>query len=193
MKPPIGKPMLTLESLAWLFRERGGQQYAGEPVTQLEHALQTAQLAEEAGADDAMVTACLLHDVGHLLAGLAGTPTLDGIDDAHEALGARALEPLFDASVTGPIRWHVAAKRYLCSVDASYLGRLSHDSRRSLVLQGGVLDAEQAARFIARPGARAAVALRLWDDLAKQAGLRTPPLEHYLCRAARCGRSSIPN
>ena len=178
--------MLTLEDLVSLFRERGDQQYAGEPVSQLEHALQTAHLAEQAGADDAMVTACLLHDVGHLVAGLGGTPTLDGIDDTHEALGARAIQHLFSRSVTDPIRWHVAAKRYLCHADPGYHARLSEDSRRSLLLQGGSFDADQATRFMARTGARAAVDLRRWDDRAKQAGFMTPPLEHFLERAVRC-------
>jgi phosphonate degradation associated HDIG domain protein len=179
-------PVLTLEDLIRLFRERGGQQYAGEAVSQLEHALQTAHLAEQAGADDATVTACLLHDVGHLVAGLGGTPTLDGIDDTHEALGAKSLRHLFDESVVGPIRWHVAAKRYLCRADPRYHARLSDDSKRSLVLQGGIFDDDQAARFIARPGATAAVSLRLWDDLAKQAGFVTPTLEHFMQRAVRC-------
>jgi phosphonate degradation associated HDIG domain protein len=178
--------LLTLDDVARLFRERGGRQYDGEPVTQLEHALQTAHLAEQSDADNAMVTAALLHDVGHLLTEHHGTPTLDGIDDTHEALGARSLAHLFDESVIGPIRWHVTAKRYLCRADPQYHARLSGDSQRSLVLQGGILDQAQAARFIAGPGAAAAVSVRLWDDLAKQAGLVTPTLEHFMQRATRC-------
>lgn len=178
--------MLTFDDLIRLLRERGSQQYDGEPVSQLEHALQTAHLAELADADDATVTACLLHDVGHLLAGLPGTPTLDGIDDTHEAVGAKALAHLFGASVTDPIRWHVAAKRYLCRAYPGYHARLSEDSRRSLILQGGVFDEGQAARFISRPGARVAVSVRVWDDLAKQDGIVTPPLDRFLERAARC-------
>ena len=59
--------MLSLADIADLFARRGHEQYAGEPVTQLEHALQTAHLAQQAGADDELVTACLLHDLGHLL------------------------------------------------------------------------------------------------------------------------------
>ncbi len=85
-----------------------------------------------------------------------------------------------------PIKLHVDAKRYLCHVDAGYYARLSEDSKRSLALQGGVFDATSAAAFLAQPGARDAVLLRQWDDLAKQADLATPSLAHFLERAAAC-------
>lgn len=179
-------PLPTLDDLLALYRERGAEQYDGEPVSHLEHALQAAHLAEQAGSDDAIVTACLLHDVGHVITGRPGTPTLDGIDDTHEKLGAKVLRGLFGPDVTDPIRWHVDAKRYLCRVDPLYHARLSVDSKRSLLLQGGIFSAEQATGFIARPGAREAVSVRLWDDLAKQPGLETPTLEHFFQRAARC-------
>ena len=85
------------------------------------------------------------------------------------------------------IKLHVDAKRYLCAADAGYYARLSDDSKRSLALQGGVFDAASAAAFLAQPGARDAVLLRQWDDLAKQADLATPPLAHFLRAApARC-------
>jgi predicted HD phosphohydrolase len=96
------------------------------------------------------------------------------------------LRGLFPDAVLEPIRLHVDAKRYLCQANPAYHARLSEDSRRSLVLQGGVFGADQAAAFLARPGAKDAVLLRQWDDLAKQAGLATPPLTHFLERAARC-------
>ena len=76
--------MLSLADIADVFARRGHEQYAGEPVTQLEHALQTAHLAEQAGADDELITACLLHDLGHLLQDLGETPTLRGVDDVHQ-------------------------------------------------------------------------------------------------------------
>ena len=85
-----------------------------------------------------------------------------------------------------PIKLHVDAKRYLCGTNPGYFARLSEDSRRSLALQGGPFDAAGAAAFLDQPGARDAVLVRQWDDLAKQAGLATPPLAHFLARAARC-------
>ena len=182
--------MLSLSDIELLFARHGASQYSGEPVTQLEHALQTSHLAEQSGADDALVTACLLHDLGHLLndqgRGLNDTPTLRGIDDTHQYYALPFLRGLFPDAVLDAIRLHVDAKRYLCCANPAYRERLSDDSKRSLALQGGVFDAAQAAAFLALGGARDAVLLRQWDDLAKQADLVTPSLAHFLDRAARC-------
>ena len=177
--------MLTLDDIERLFVERGGEQYAGEPVTQLEHALQSAALGEAEGADDALVTAALLHDLGHLLHDLGETPTLRGVDDVHQYRALPFLRGLFSERVLGAIQGHVDAKRYLCATRPGYHEALSDDSKRSLVLQGGVFSAAEAAAFEARPGAMEAVRLRLWDDLAKTEGGATPPLAHFLARARR--------
>jgi phosphonate degradation associated HDIG domain protein len=178
--------MLSLVDIELLFARRGAAQYSGEPVTQLEHALQSAHLAEQSDASDELVTACLLHDLGHILAEQGETPTLRGIDDGHQYIALPFLRGLFPDAVLDAIKLHVDAKRYLCHASADYHARLSEDSQRSLVLQGDVFDAEQAAAFLARPGARDAVMLRQWDDLAKQEDWRTPPLAHFMGRAARC-------
>ena len=159
-------------------------------MTQLEHALQSACLAEQAGSDDELITACLLHDLGHLLNEHGGSgeasPTLHGLDDVHQYAALPFLRGLFPDRVLGGIQLHVDAKRYLCATVPGYEAALSPDSVRSLKLQGGVFTAEQAAAFIARPGAADAVKLRRWDDLAKVEGAPTPPLAHYLARARRC-------
>ena len=178
--------MLTLADIELLFARHGASQYSGEPVTQLEHALQTAHLAEQSGADDALVTACLLHDLGHLLNDQGETPSLRGIDDTHQYFALPFMRGLFPDAVLDPIKLHVDAKRYLCQANAGYHAKLSEDSKRSLQLQGGVFSAAQAGEFLDRPGARDAVLLRQWDDLAKQAELATPPLAHFLARAGRC-------
>ena len=178
--------MLSLCDIELLFARHGAEQYSGEPVTQLEHALQTAHLAEQSDADDALVTACLLHDLGHLLNEQGETPTLRGIDDTHQYFALPFLRGLFPDAVLDAIKLHVDAKRYLCRVDTGYYDRLSADSKRSLALQGGVFDGAAAAAFIALPGAHDAVRLRQWDDLAKQADLATPSLAHFLDRAAAC-------
>jgi phosphonate degradation associated HDIG domain protein len=178
--------MLTIDDIEAVFARRGHEQYTGEPVTQLEHALQTAALAEADGADDQLLTACLLHDLGHLLQDLGATPTLRGVDDVHQYAALPFLRGLFPERVLGGIALHVDAKRYLCATRPGYHDALSDDSKRSLVLQGGSFDDAQAAAFIARPGAAEAVQLRLYDDRAKAAGLSTPPLAHFLSRARRC-------
>jgi phosphonate degradation associated HDIG domain protein len=178
--------MLSLDDIEQLFGRRGAEMYSGEPVTQLEHALQTAALAQGQGADDELITASLLHDLGHLLQDLGDTPTLRGVDDRHQVAALPFLRGLFGARVLGAIQLHVDAKRYLCVTRPQYHDALSADSQRSLKLQGGRFDAAQAAAFSARPGAADAVRLRLWDDLAKAAGAATPPLAHFMTIAARC-------
>ncbi len=178
--------MLSIADIELLFARHGASQYSGEPVTQLEHALQSAHLAEQSGADDELVTACLLHDLGHLLNDQGETPTLRGVDDTHQYFALPFLRGLFSDGVIGAIKLHVDAKRYLCQASPGYYQKLSDDSKRSLKLQGGPFDAEQAAAFIALPGAHNAVLLRQWDDLAKQADLATPSLAHFLGRAERC-------
>jgi phosphonate degradation associated HDIG domain protein len=181
--------MLSLDDIRFLFDRRGGEQYSGEPVTQLEHALQSAALAEGEGADDELVTAALLHDLGHLVHDHGETPSLRGIDDVHQYAALPFLRGLFSDRVLGAIQGHVDAKRYLCATRPAYYEALSADSKRSLVLQGGIFDAAQAAAFIAKPGAEEAVRLRLWDDLAKAENLPTPTLAHFLERARRIALS----
>jgi len=182
--------MLTLEDIELLFARHGSSQYSGEPVTQLEHALQTAYLAEQSEASDELVTACLLHDLGHLLNQQGETPSLRGIDDTHQYFALPFLRGVFPDAVLDPIKLHVDAKRYLCRASDGYWAKLSDDSKRSLELQGGIFAPEQAAAFLEQPGARDAVLLRQWDDLGKQADWQTPPLAHFMARAARCARSA---
>ncbi len=177
---------LTLSDIEALFNQRGNEQYTGEPVTHLEHALQSATLGEMEGASDELVTAALLHDLGHLLHDLPGTPSADGVDDVHQYRVVPFLRGLFPEEVIAAIQRHVDAKRYLCATRAGYHEALSEDSKRSLQLQGGVFSPEQASAFIAEPGAQGAVRLRLWDDQAKRPGLPTAPLAHFLDRARRC-------
>ena len=170
---------LTLQDIAKLFSAHGHIEYSGEGVTQLEHALQSAHLAERAGASPALVCAAFLHDIGHLLTDKGETPTLRGVDDQHQNAAAPFLRGRLPAAVVEPIRLHVDAKRYLCATRADYYGRLSEDSKRSLELQGGVFSAAQAERFIAQPHAAEAVRVRLWDDAAKTRGAATPDLAHF--------------
>lgn len=183
---------LSLDDIGNLFATQGHRLYDGEPVTQLEHALQAAHRAETARAAPALVTAALLHDLGHLLNDQGETPTLRGVDDLHQYAALPFLRGLYDDDVLLPIKLHVDAKRYLCATRPEYHAALSTDSKRSLVLQGGVFTADEAAAFIAQPHARDAVAVRLWGDLAKVPGAMTPPLAHFLpqLQAARRRRDA---
>jgi phosphonate degradation associated HDIG domain protein len=177
---------LTLTDIEKLFDQRGHEQYTGEPVTQLQHALQSGFLGEQAGASDELVTAAFLHDLGHLLHDLGETPSIQGVDDVHQYRVLPFLRGLFPDSVINAIQRHVDAKRYLCATRPEYHDSLSDDSKRSLKLQGGIFSEGEAAAFIAEDGAKDAVQLRLWDDLAKQPDLQTPGLSHYMQIARRC-------
>ena len=179
---------LALADIAVLFERHGHIEYDGEGVTQLEHALQTAHQAEQAGAAPTLVTAAFLHDLGHLLNLQGETPTAQGIDDRHQYFAIPFLRPLFGEAVLDPIRFHVDAKRALCATEPGYYDALSEDSKRSLVLQGGAFSTAQVEAFLEKPHAAEAMRLRRWDDAAKVRGARTPPLQFFLAIAERCAR-----
>jgi phosphonate degradation associated HDIG domain protein len=168
-----------LNSLVSLYRDRGQAQYGGEAVSQLDHALQCATLAERSGASAELIAACLWHDLGHLIHHLGDDAAQRGIDDRHEYRAIPVLEKLFPPAVTTPIRLHVAAKRYLCAVDQRYWSCLSPTSKHSLKLQGGPFTEAAAAAFIQQPYAAEALQLRRWDDLAKVPQYPTPDLDHF--------------
>lgn len=159
----------------------GATAYFGEPVTQLDHALQTAALAERADAPDALVVAALLHDIGHLLAAMTSPPAA-GVSAPHEDVGDLWLANHFGPAVTEPVRLHVAAKRYLCAVEPDYRAWLSAASQESLLIQGGPMTADEVRAFSRAPWATEAAALRRWDDLAKALGVSVPGLSHYRSR-----------
>lgn len=162
-----------------LFNEKGHSLYGGEAVTQMEHALQAATYARKNNASDALITASLLHDIGHLLHALPDDAPDFGVDDLHEELAAMFLEKYFIKEVVEPAKLHVQAKRYLCFVDAGYYNTLSEPSRQSLALQGGIMNAEEAAEFEKFENYKEAVLLRTWDDLAKDPSMQTDPIEAF--------------
>jgi predicted HD phosphohydrolase len=143
--------------------------YAGEPVTQLEHAWQCGRLAEKSGASLPLQLASWLHDIGHLWVNGEGSPTLRGENDAHEAVAADLLLPLFGGAVSEPVRWHVQAKRYLVTTRPGYAKKLTPDSLRSLQLQGGLMSPADCQAFEKNPYFVDALKLRVWDDLGKNA------------------------
>ena len=180
---------LALADIETLFRRHGHIEYSGEGVTQLEHALQAARRAEAEGAADALVTAALLHDLGHLLNLQGDTPSARGIDDQHQYYAIPFLRPLFPPAVIEAIRLHVDAKRALCALEPAYHEALSEDSKRSLKLQGGAFSRSEADAFMAKPFAADAIRVRRWDDAAKTPGQATPALSHFLAIAARCAHA----
>lgn len=177
---------LKIADIEKLFRDHGDIEYSGERVTQVEHALQTAQRAEAEEAPIELITAAFLHDLGHLLNNQGETPTSRGIDDQHQYFAIPFLRPLFRPAVIEAIRMHVDAKRALCALEPEYYEGLSEDSKRSLTLQGGIFSKSDTKAFLARPHAEDAIRVRRWDDSAKIPGAVTPPIRHFLGIASRC-------
>jgi phosphonate degradation associated HDIG domain protein len=156
-----------ISDLIALFENYGVEKY-DENISQTEHAVQCALLAQQAHATDELVAAALLHDVGHLLQLQGNNRNADfSQDDLHENLGANFLSSTFGPNVTQPIALHVQAKRYLCSAIHSYQTELSAGSKRSLELQGGSMSDAESARFLQNEYSQDAVNIRTWDDLAK--------------------------
>jgi len=172
----------TITDIEHLLVTRGQSQYGSEAVNQIEHALQCAQLAQDAGETPETVTAALLHDLGHLLAAERdGVNDHDQkVDDLHQFIALPFLRSLFDDAVLEPIRLHVDAKRYLCATNPSYWDTLSPVSRRSLALQEGSFSAAGAQAFMNLPYADEAIRLRRYDDLAKVPDKRTSSLMHFI-------------
>ena len=178
--PLIGAPVA--DRLAWLLdvlHAAAGADYIGESVSQLDHALQGATLADK-GDDTELTLAALLHDVGHLVP--SDEPSMEGLGTHnHERVGADVLLGLgFSARVARLVAGHVDAKRYLSSQRPAYLRQLSDASRRTLELQGGPMDAAQQAAFSARDDADDLIRLRGFDEGAKAVGAGFKPLAHFI-------------
>ncbi len=165
------------EEIRELFEQGGSEAYFGERVTQLQHALQSAHRATEAGSDNEMVVAALLHDVGHLLGGNlhAEIGVIDHDTSCVEWLRARGFSPRLIALVSG----HVRAKRYLVATRPDYRVKLSDASRKTLELQGGPMNSIEVREFEEDPYFREMLRLRAWDEQAKDPDAIVPSLEHY--------------
>lgn len=179
-----------MKTIAQLFAAGGQDAYYGEPVTQVEHALQCAQLAEQAGADEETVVAAFLHDIGHLLPVESAEGYMDGYGTVdHERLGADFLRQRgFSEKIAQLIEHHVDAKRYLVYKHPEYRARLSEASTKTLAFQGGAMEADEAAQFEQHPYFREILQVRGWDERAKEIDWPTPGLDHYLYLCQQQGR-----
>lgn len=163
-----------------IFLRRGSDSYLGESVTMSEHMLQAAALAKSEGADDELVAAALLHDVGHYADEFSSYSPTDSFDKRHDVVGAELLEPYFSHRVVVAVRLHVAAKRYLCAVRPGYLSLLSAASVHTLSLQGGSMSLNEIAEFEGHDGFADAVRVRVWDEHAKVLGVPTPTFDDFI-------------
>jgi len=172
-------PQNIVAFLGDIFMRRGGEEYLGEPVTMAEHMLQGAHFAEKANEPEVIIVSALLHDIGHFTSEF-GTFSMDDTKDRlHEEAGAEVLEAYFPTLVTDCVRYHVAAKRYLCAVKPEYFNRLSEASIHSLNLQGGPMNADEVAAFKTNPNLKEIIKVRYYDEAGKRADLQTKPFSYY--------------
>lgn len=164
-----------------LYEGYGGNEYAGEKVTQLEHMAQAAQLAEEQGYDEEVILAAFLHDIGHIAEAAKGDNEMDGFGIVdHEALGADFLrEKGFSKKVARLVESHVEAKRYLTVKDPAYYGQLSEASKKTLEYQGGPMTPEEAEAFEQYPLFELIIQMRKWDEQAKVEHKPLPDMDHF--------------
>jgi predicted HD phosphohydrolase len=162
-----------------LFARRGSDKNMGEPISMAQHMEQTAACAAADGATNDLVIAALLHDIGHFVGDFPFDAPESGIDDLHELTGAKFLETFYPASVTEPIRLHVAAKKYLCTVDEQYFTLLSAASVQSLQVQGGLMTEAEIETFESSPYHQAAIKLRRYDEDGKVSGLDIKSVQSY--------------
>lgn len=175
------KAVHVADAIIQLYKQHGGSEYAGEKVSQLEHMVQAAQLAELGGYDEEVILAAFLHDIGHIAEEATGENEMDefGIKD-HEALGAEYLsEHGFSSKISKLVASHVQAKRYLTRREPDYFNQLSEASKRTLEFQGGMMSIEEASVFEKDPLFSEIVLMRKWDEQAKIQDKPIPDLNHF--------------
>ncbi len=178
------RALKAIAAIVSVFESVGAQAYLGEEVTMVQHQLQAAELAAAVGSPDEVVVAALLHDIGHMVGHDLGEVQAEeafdaGRDDRHDMSGANWLGRWFGPEVTEPVRLHVAAKRFLVSTEADYPAKLSAASVYTLSLQGGPMNLVEIEQFRANPHHLAAVAVRRFDEDAKDGSHHPPPIDSY--------------
>jgi phosphonate degradation associated HDIG domain protein len=168
-------PEQRIAEVFGLYERFGDSDYIGEPVSQIEHMSQAAQLAMAEGFDDEVVLAAFFHDIGHICGQDAENMGGFGVV-GHERLGADYLRRAgFSERLARLVEYHVQAKRYLTCKEPGYYEWLSEASRRTLEYQGGVMSAEEARAFEQDPLCAISLHLRHWDEQAKE--LRVPVMD----------------
>lgn len=171
----------TASLIIGLYAQYGNEDYIGEPVSQIEHMCQAAQLAEAEGYDEPVILAAFFHDIGHLCEHIMPVKQMDGYGVVdHEKLGADFLrEKGFAETIACLVENHVQAKRYLTYHFPEYYDQLSEASKKTLAFQGGPMTLEEAMAFEADPLFDLHIKLRRWDEKAKLEQQPLPVLDTY--------------
>lgn len=176
---PTLAPQNIVAFIGDIFERCGDEEYLGEPVTMAEHMLQGATIAEQNGQDEVIIVGALLHDIGHFTSEFGTFSMEDTEDRYHEEAGAEVLSQFFPSVITDCVRYHVAAKRYLCATRPDYFKRLSPASVHSLNLQGGPMSDEEVVEFERNPNLKEILQVRYLDEAGKRADMETPPFSHF--------------
>ena len=170
-----------------LYDRFGDNDYIGEPVSQLEHMSQSAQLAIQEGYDDEVVLAAFFHDIGHICVKKNPENNMGGYGvRSHEKIGADYLrEKGFPERMAKLVENHVQAKRYLTLKYPAYLNNLSEASKRTLEFQGGIMTPTEAEAFENDPLFELSIKMRQWDELAKEKNIPVLKLDDLKERARR--------
>ena len=176
-----------VELIFGFYEKHGNEDYIGEPVSQLEHMCQSAQLAEGEGFDEEVILAAFFHDLGHLI---TQGPTTEMMGEfgvkRHGQLGADFLRSLgFSEKIAQLVENHVQAKRYLTFRYPDYYTKLSEASKQTLIYQGGPMKEEEALKFEKDPLFEVSLRMRTWDEEAKLTDLPLPSLTRYKEMALR--------
>lgn len=177
----VQSPEQTADYMIDLYNRFGGEDYIGEPVSQLEHMCQCAILAEKEGYDEEVILAAFFHDIGHLCEHIMEVKQMDGYGVVdHEKLGSDfLLERGFSEKIASLVRNHVQAKRYLTWRHPWYYEQLSEASKKTLEFQGGRMNQEDASQFESDQWFELHIKLRRWDEQAKMEQQQLPALDKY--------------
>ena len=169
------------EEIIGMYKNHGGEEYAGEKISQLEHMVQSAQLAAQQGYDEEVILAAFLHDIGHICVSAHGDQSMNGFGvKNHEEIGADFLkEKGFSKKVVRLVESHVEAKRYLTYKYPEYYDQLSAASKKTLEYQGGEMAQDEAEAFEQYPLFDLIIKMRRWDEEAKIENMPVPNLEYY--------------
>ena len=180
-----------------LLQKKGRGDYIGERITQIEHMIQAAMLAQERikkrgelfldiNQANSLIVACLLHDVGNLLDILqmkANNINIGGKD--HEIAGADYLRHLgFNELVCDLVSNHVNAKRYLVATSNDY--QLSEASAETLKHQGGPMTMEETEKFKSSAHFKLYLEMRTIDESAKRTDMKLKELEFFREICSKC-------
>ncbi len=169
----------VIDEIFELYTRFGQADYIGEPVSQIEHMSQSAQLAIDGGYDDEVVMAAFFHDIGHLCVQVSQENNMGGYGvKSHERIGADFLRSKgFPERVAKLVENHVQAKRYLTYKSPSYYENLSEASKTTLAYQGGVMSSEEAMAFEQDPLFELSIQMRKWDEEAKEMNIPLMSME----------------